>query len=590
MNKINYYQTPIGGRTLIVGVLLIMLCKLPVMGQTVSVPVPATQDLRTTNSITRNWKDVAQITYSEYLETDPANPSQTISNAKFIYSEYGKDTVLVANAFPSSNSFRVTDMEVQEDTAYFCGYIVSGSSDIGCIGYFCIPDLFGGRDSFHLQRFRQQFFRSTVSFPEGSLSGYFQIARPSRMEVYKVDKGIHIICVGSYQWSSAICTFVADIAHSFVPDEWWYYIHYNDWMWNLYDVAVTDNYVITVEKKTSTSALQFKTYKKPWSVGRPSSDGASDPQMFNHGGMDPIESVVHGWTENTVYEEAENMGEPRLIHTCADSVALAYITGTNYSGYPYGATVKHFDIDDMIRSASLRPLPHANPNTGTGSHTFPVVPTTQDISLVAEGFVPDGNIVPVPNPNNTNMIVHVPYNRMVNINRDTFPINSCYGIKEIAYDRAKRRVLLLEARLYPSSLEITENVVDAFYINDTVAPVTRYWVEAKSVFSIDTLTRPCEYCISGADNISVLFSPADHHQILGLMGDMHKGCHKNSSLDTFDPQGFLSSSSVLLDVQWSRIEPMITVDNLTPVRDFNAFIHQSYNPTIVKFQLNPICK
>ena len=65
----------------------------------------------------------------------------------------------IAKALPISQGVYVTDMEILDDTLFFCGYRIHDSAgyqpQTGLIGYFSIPDMFGGNDDFHILQFNQ---------------------------------------------------------------------------------------------------------------------------------------------------------------------------------------------------------------------------------------------------------------------------------------------------------------------------------------------------------------------------------------------------------------------------------------------------
>ena len=188
----------------------------------------AQQDVKSNKSITRAWKNQAQITYIEDIEYDPYDASTIVSSTiKFVYYDPTGTTYTVAE-FDNSYWPRITDMEILDDTLYFCGYANIPASSatpnyVGYIGYFCIPQLFDGTGVIHALTFNQQ--------PKDPDSPHCYITEPCRLEVFKADNGIHLVCTGGWSNRSdslvnAGC-FVADVAHSFATNDWWYYIHTN---------------------------------------------------------------------------------------------------------------------------------------------------------------------------------------------------------------------------------------------------------------------------------------------------------------------------------------------------------------------------
>ena len=74
-------------------------------------------DVVTTNSITRTWRDMGQIIYTENTTND------TFSHPQFIYVSPEPSSIKVANFLTVPENARITDFEILEDTVYFCGYI-----------------------------------------------------------------------------------------------------------------------------------------------------------------------------------------------------------------------------------------------------------------------------------------------------------------------------------------------------------------------------------------------------------------------------------------------------------------------------------
>ncbi|MBQ6069346.1 MAG: hypothetical protein IJK84_07585 [Bacteroidales bacterium] len=141
-------------------ILLLSLCG--AWGQSVYNEVfSAPENTTTTNSITRAWGSKAQITYIEEIEYNPYYGDEIISfTSKFVYYDPTDNEYKVAE-FDNSYWPRVTDMEILEDTLYFCGYANTAASSTspnyyGHIGYFCIPQLFDGTDFIHALVFNQQ--------------------------------------------------------------------------------------------------------------------------------------------------------------------------------------------------------------------------------------------------------------------------------------------------------------------------------------------------------------------------------------------------------------------------------------------------
>ena len=233
----------------------------------------APESTATTKSITRAWKDNVQITCIEDIEYDPYYAGVILSStAKFVYYDPTENEYRVAE-FDNSLWPRVKDMEILEDTLYFCGYANAAASStspyyIGYIGYFCIPQLFDGTDNIHVLTFNQ-LNRYPITADD-----YIYINEPCKIEIFKVTNGIHVICTGGWSTSrGSLCSggqFVADVVHEFSTGDWWYYIHRGDGTEIFSDVAVTNNNVMTDKiPPTATegfnaafkTAMQFVTIK-----------------------------------------------------------------------------------------------------------------------------------------------------------------------------------------------------------------------------------------------------------------------------------------------------------------------------------------
>ena len=202
----------------------------------------APENTETTKSITRAWRDNAQITLIQTIEYNPYNADEIVSiTAKFVYYDPTCNEYKVAE-FDNSYWPIVTDLDILEDTLYFCGYAnVTASSAapfyMGYIGYFCIPEMFSGGGDIHALVFNQQY--GTLDEPP-----FWYVSDPRRIKALKLENGIHLICTGEWSnsWKSTTGAgqFVADVVYEFATNDWWYNIRRDYGMAHDANVVVTD--------------------------------------------------------------------------------------------------------------------------------------------------------------------------------------------------------------------------------------------------------------------------------------------------------------------------------------------------------------
>ena len=455
----------------------------------------APENSKTTKSITREWKDNAQITYIQNIEYDPYNADVILSStAKFVYYDPTGNVYKVAE-FDNSYWPRVTDMEILEDTLYFCGYAnVTASSTspfyMGYVGYFCIPQLFAGTDLIHTLTFNQQ-----PGTPDSPI--YWFINNPSKIEVFKVANGIHVICTGG--WSTTRDSlfnggnFIADVVHEFSSGDWWYYIHRDNGMEVYSDVAVTDNYVMTVAPKANLQYLYLRVFTKPQSVSYDPINENRDPSIFDtiHR-TPPFQSYNFMWADGLLSGVGDfnnlKIRYPLLIHTNKDTVALAYLTYSWLDQHIYGTTVKVIDIADML---------HVPPPNGAGGVYYD--PTGGSGGVI--GPDPDPGLILPPDPDDT---IKLHYNRIIDLQDHGLsdsPIDTAaqWTIQGMVYDSVSRCVLVLQRQSYAPGVTDNNFSIDAFPIQQPTAPVSRYHLAepTRPLHSLSGGLAPAHFCISG---------------------------------------------------------------------------------------------
>lgn len=536
------------------------------LGQVNSVDLFAAQNnVESNKSITRAWKNRAQITYIEDIEYDPYDASTIVSSAvKFVYYDPQYSTYQVAE-FDNRYWPRVTDMEILNDTLYFCGYanIAASSASphyVGYIGYFCIPQLFSGTDVIHTLLFNPQPYDPAHS-PD------IYINEPCKLEVFQVDNGIHLVCTGGWSNTSNSLAntgcFVADVAHSFATNDWWYYIHLDYGMEQFTDIAVTDHYVVTVAPKINHRVLYMRIFTKPQHVDLNLTNNNSDPSIFDETHRTPpYQSYCFVWAnefDTIILPNPSVIAYPHVIHTNGDTFAIAYLTYAWNGRHEYGPVVKVIDIADML---------HVTPNN-SGSGGTPVIvdppspPNDPGTPLLPTG--PDdpgtGNN-PDPNPpSNTSDTVHLYYNRYIDLQNHaqySSPINILWAIKSMTYDSVKHRILLLERQSYAPGFLDDNIAIDAFNIQSPTTCVERYNLQEPDLplYSLSGGLNAGEFCISGNSVQNVTTS-----LLLGMIRMNTNNCINHT--DTI-PTRYHSGA----------IEDIINIVNNNP-----AFTYQRTQPT-----------
>lgn len=501
-----------------------MSCKLPAMGQV------QVADVVTTNSITRTWRDKGQIIYTENTTND------TFSHPQFIYVSPEPSSIKVANFLTVPENARITDFEILEATVYFCGYIrsvgfprglflifPSWSDPIysGFIGYFCIPKMFFEGDSAHTLSFNPQDYSPYSGTRLGQES--FCLDIPLNIEVIKVHDGIHIACVGKYRhetlgqsYAGSNNHFVADIVHSFADGRWSYYVSLDQGMEQFTDIAVTDNYVVTVAHKASNRCMFMHVLYRPTQAQRRTSILAASntrTNMFERIGDEvPVYAYTYG------YSDGFNTYHPRIVHTKGNHVAVASLTdsiGEEFGHFvgKFGASVKHFDVDALVNWSRGHffsyNFPDDDPDNTFSiprpSHGFNYQATPHCTADLAPLGPPDlnPNPYPIPVPRPDDCIACNTYSAMIDqsFNRGGSSMFLRYSIKDIKYDDLKNSVLIVQDTGYPPYYYNSNlSAIYTFDISSDTLPVTRSYRPDRHIYSIDLQTHDYDLFTSGTDD------------------------------------------------------------------------------------------
>lgn len=280
-------------------------------------------------SIIRHWKESTSIVYAKtptgnfFLMDNPSTPSSLKCQTKL----------------------DVKDMEIVEDTLYYCGTAAGASY----IGFFCIND----------------FFTSSVAekkvlmppYTNGSEIFRFQ---PRRLEVFHVSGGYHVVMVSDMVCPSDTIKRVMMDARSFYGATYWavtFWAPENlfDDRSNIFypdDVAVTDNYVIYVGHKHQSAGIYMRKYLKINNVTyniHYYTDAIIGPPVSNY--------FYNAYTFNVL---GHPYGEYPVWckHTLGDTIAIAYMSEYKYG--QFGAIVKKIDVQNILNNTINLILPFSS--------------------------------------------------------------------------------------------------------------------------------------------------------------------------------------------------------------------------------------
>ena len=191
--------------------------------------------LKPDTSIIRNYKDGVSIMYSR----------SPIYGKRFHYVKSGSTFVTSA-----VTKVTVTDMEILDDTVYFCGVNLSGNA---VIGLFAISDLLASNLTEN----------TVVCTP---LSNY--TLKPSRLEVFKVSGGLHVVLVNDLVYTSGrVRRSIADAIYHYASNIWEINNAVSEWgeddNFLCDDVAVSENYILVSGHKFESAGIYCRLFIKP---------------------------------------------------------------------------------------------------------------------------------------------------------------------------------------------------------------------------------------------------------------------------------------------------------------------------------------
>ena len=274
-------------------------------------------------SIVRDWKEGLSVIYSK-----------TPTGSWFHLVDCNGATV--SSVATGDN---VKDMEVEKDTAYYCGVDASGSP---VVGYFTIPDLLSG--TLHGTEV-------TFSSPSSVIS---MTVMPRRLEVFHVTDGVHVILLCDVRYASdSVKRVVADMRRENLTGIWG--ISFGAYSWsdrdNVFycdDIAVTDNYIVLVGHKRHSAGIHLRKFERPLSAAY--DIFATSSVVYNE--------LYDYWPFGgniTVLGDAFGEHPVWCTHTVGDEIAIAcmasYMDGTGVATYGY--TVKKIGVSTMTIQGEL---------------------------------------------------------------------------------------------------------------------------------------------------------------------------------------------------------------------------------------------
>lgn len=222
----------------------------------------------------------------------------------------------------------VTDMEILDDTLYYCGGLYSYWS---VMNYFPI----------------QQFLTGSVSIKRWRVTPTKMFV-PKKLEVFRVTGGVHAVVVGDIVTAQRTDSYIVDFWHRAPYQMWDYAYLYTEDKECYDDIAVTDNYVVASAHVCHSSEIILRVLDKPTYVnilpdGHSGSDQiftnctlpACEYTTFNYSGSDHKKPGGHG-----VYPVC-------LAHTKGDHVVIGCMV--EESGCP-GVSAKEVKIVSGVPS------------------------------------------------------------------------------------------------------------------------------------------------------------------------------------------------------------------------------------------------
>lgn len=219
----------------------------------------------------------------------------------------------------------VTDMEILDDTLYYCGTLLPYYSVLNFLAL-------------------QQFFTGYINLRVGRITPPAVYLVPKKLEVFRATGGVHAIVVGDYQppYSSRTDSYMVDFWRYQANVAWNHVYLYTEDKECYDDVTVTDNYVVASAHVCHSTDIILRVLDKPSEVC-PTALCPTNHHIFsNCMGSNTCEYTTYSYSGDD-YKKPGGHGEYPicLTHTTGDHVALA---STVELWGQTGVTVKDIEI------------------------------------------------------------------------------------------------------------------------------------------------------------------------------------------------------------------------------------------------------
>ena len=277
-------------------------------------------------AIVRNWNTSYTVVYSK-----------SVARGSFFYL-VDPSGVAISSA-PTDND--VKDMEINEDTVYYCG--VSGSGN-PIFGFFTITDLTTSTCQDNVVN---------INFPT-SMTSQCSGFTPKKIEAFHLSDGVHaIVLVDAKFPSDSVKKVLVDIYKPYPATIWNMVMGCYDFFYessNIFycdDIAVTDNFVFLIGHKRMSAGIYMRRFKKPLCCS-----GSYD-NIFHPTGSPNFYDIIYCYAPSfggniNILGDAYGEHSVYCTHTEDDNVAIAcmasYFDG---SSSVYGTTVKNIDVTYM---------------------------------------------------------------------------------------------------------------------------------------------------------------------------------------------------------------------------------------------------
>lgn len=221
----------------------------------------------------------------------------------------------------------VKDVEVMDDTVYYCGW-----QGFPSICSFPIAQVYTGAVDVDYV----WYMTSTTIVPK-------------RLEVFRVVDGVHAVMVGDWADATPTNSFIADAWKPY-GSSYWYVAALKTEGKEVYDdIAVTDNYVVASASNYGSQEIITRVLTRPVSAMPPTSATSANNNIFYYCTTSGCPGTTFFYS-GTYPRVSGGYGKYliRLAHTRGDMVALSCMSTDNYGRY--GVTLKELKVSAGIPS------------------------------------------------------------------------------------------------------------------------------------------------------------------------------------------------------------------------------------------------